>query len=416
MRVRDGDVEELTQATSKGVGLRVIVAKRLGFAYSSDLTPASLDRLVERAIALARSAAADEHNRLPDARALAGRHGRQDLLDPAVVALGTEWKIDAAKTMERVGRGFDPRVVSFESVGAADVVSEVAIASSAGFSDHFRGSHVALYSAPVAQDAAGQLQTGYWVDQRRFLSELEPAEAIGRRAAERTVRMLGAKKGPTCHVPVVMDPMQAAGFFGGLVGALSGNLVHKKASFLCGKLGESIASPELSLIDDGLLPRGLASRPFDGEGLPTRRTPLIERGRLQCYLYDSYTAHKARAKASATASRGYQSLPSIGTTNLLVAAHRPVPAAEIVRGVKRGLYVTAMLGRGADTVTGDYSRGANGFWIEDGELVRPVQEMTVAGNLLEMLASIDALGDDLDFRGSIGAPTIRFAGLTVAGE
>ncbi|MHB8421045.1 MAG: TldD/PmbA family protein [Myxococcales bacterium] len=415
VRVRDGEVETLEGATSKGLGLRVIAAGRLGFAYTSDLTPASLDALVDRAVSLARSSAPDPANRLPGGRAFAERHGDLGLLDPAVVELSTSWKIEAAKTMERVGRSIDRHVKAFESVGASDVVAEVAIASSEGLSDSYRSSYVALYSAPVAQADDGQLQTGYWVDYRRFLNELETPEAVGRKAAERALRMLGAGKGPTRRVPVIFEPLQAAAFFGGLAGALDGKRIHQKASFLAGKLGQRIAPGGLSLVDDGLHLRGLGSRPFDGEGLPTRRTALVDRGVLASYLYDTYTAHKAKAKSTATASRGYQSLPHIGTTTLLVEAAATVPAGDILRGVKEGLYVTSMLGHGADTVTGDYSQGAAGLWIENGELTRPVQAMTVAGNLLDMLSSIDAVGDDLDLRGTVGAPTVRFAELTVAG-
>jgi PmbA protein len=415
VRVRDGDVEDLTQSTSRGLGLRLIRGQRLGFAYTTDLSPASLDGLVDRALALAKVAAPDAANQLPTAADLKVRNPALELFDPAVAELSTEWKIDAAKTMERSARAVDRRVSNFESVGAGDQVSEVAIASSEGLSDHYRSSAVVLYCMPVAQGDDGKLQTGYWIDYRRKLSQLQPAEEIGRIAAERAVRMLGAERGPTCRVPVILDPLQAAGFFGGLLGALNGKLVYQKASFLTGRLGQRIAAPELDVIDDGLLPLGLGTSPFDGEGLATRRTPLLEKGVLKTFLYDTYSAHKAKARSSATASRGYQSLPSIGATNILVRTDRPTPAAEIVRGVKRGLYVTAMLGRGADTVTGDYSRGANGIWIENGELTRPVHEITVAGSLLDMLTKIDAIGDDPEFRGSIGAPTIRFSELTVAG-
>jgi PmbA protein len=415
VRVRGGAVEDLTQSTSRGLGLRLIRGQRLGFAYTSDLSQASLDALVDRALALAKVAAPDPANRLPAATDLGARNRRLELFDPAVADLSTEWKIEAALTMERAGRAVDRRVANFESVGAGDQIAEVAIASSEGLSDYYRSSAVVLYSMPVAQDDDGRLQTGYWIDYRRSFEQLQPAEAIGRIAAERSLRMLGAERGPTCRVPVVMEPLQAAGFFGGLLGALNGKLVYQNASFLAGRLGQRIAAENLDVVDDGLIPMGLGSSPFDGEGLATRRTPLIEGGELKRFLYDTYSAHKAKARSSATASRGYQSLPSIGATNILVESSRPTPAAEIVRGVKRGLYVTAMLGRGADTVTGDYSRGANGIWIENGELTRPVHEITVAGSLLEMLGKIDAIGDDQEFRGSIAAPTIRFSELTVSG-
>lgn len=415
VRVRDGEVEDLQQATSRGLGVRVIAAGRLGFAYGSDLERAGVDALVERALALARSSAPDPANRLPSAKALAERRHGLELLDPAVVELSTDWKIEAAKTMERVGRALDRRVAAFESVGAQDVVAEAAIASSEGLTDSYQGSAVTLYSAPVVRADDGQLQTGWWLDSKRFLSDLDGAEEIGRRAAERALRMLGAGKGPTRRVPVILEPAQAASFFAGIAAALDGKRVHQRASFLAGKLGARIGPRGFHLVDDGLHPRGLGSRPFDGDGLAARRTALIRDGQLENYLYDTYTAFKAKAKSTASARRGYQGLPHIGTATLLVDAEQRVPAAEIVRDVKDGLYVTATLGHGADVVTGDYSLGAAGLWVENGELTRPVQAMTIAGNLRDMLGSIDAIGDDLELRGSVGAPTIRFAELTVAG-
>jgi PmbA protein len=418
VRVREGDVEDLTQATARGIGLRLIKDGCLGFAYSSDVPGgdnADVDQLAARALALASATAPDPANVIPTAEDLLPRNGPLELCDPRVVELSTEWKIAAAKEMERAGRAFDRHVLHFESVGVSDVISEVAFASSEGIADGYRQSSVVLYSAPVAQGDDGSLQTSSFVDYRRFLDELRPAEEVGRLAAARAVRMLGAKKGPTARLPVVMEPQIAAGFFGGLLSALDGNLVRKGASFLRDKLGARIGPDWLRIIDDGLFPRGLGSAPFDGEGLPTRRTPLVEAGVLQAFLYDCTTAAKVGAQSTRTASRGYRSLPGIGTTTVLAQSARPTPHAKILEGIREGLFVTAMLGRGGDPVTGDYSRGANGLWIENGELTHPVQEMTVGGNLLAMSAAIEAMGDDLEFHGSLGAPTLRFGELTVSG-
>lgn len=416
VRVRDGEVEDLTQATSRGLGLRVVVDGRLGFAYGSDLSPAGLATLAERAVALARAAAPDPANVLPDKAELGTRNPTQAMLDPNVVELSTAWKIEAAKTMERVGRGVDKRIARFESVGAADYVSRVAFASSAGVSDTYQASYVVLYSAPVGDDGQGHLQVGNWADQKRFLEDLATPEEIGRIAAERTVRMLGADKGPTARMPVIFEPQIAAGFFGGFLGALDGNMVLKGATFLRDKLGAAIAPAWLSIEDDGLFPRGLGSSPFDGDGLASRRQSLLSAGKLSTFLYDATTAHKAKAQSSHTASRNYRSLPGIGTTTVVVRAAQTIPRAELLAGVKRGLLVTSMLGRGADPVTGDYSRGANGLLIEDGQLTTPVQEITVAGNLLTMLQALEAAGDDLEFHGALGSPSLKFSELTVAGS
>jgi PmbA protein len=213
---------------------------------------------------------------------------------------------------------------------------------------------------------------------------------------------------------VVFDPQMAASFIGGLSAAVNGLLVHKKSSFLGGHLGKRIAPETITLVDDGTLPHGIATRPFDGEGVRSQRTKVVERGVLKSFLYDATTARKAKAKSTGSASRGWGSLPSIGTSNFYLEPGTKSPE-EIIREMRNGLYVTAMLGRGADVVTGDYSRGANGIWIENGELAFPVQEVTVSGNLIEMLRGIDAVGSDLDFRSSTAAPTIRFAELVVSG-
>jgi PmbA protein len=413
VKVRDGEIEDLTEATGKGLGLRVIKEGRLGFAYTSDFSDAALEAFVQRALALAKAAAKDPNNKLPSGRGLKKLPATEGLYDPAVADLDPGWKIRAAREAEAAARAADLRIQKFDAAGAGEYVAESAVASSHGVAAESRGTYVYVYAAPVATDGA-QLQTSYWLDYKRHFADLETPEAVGRRAAERAARMLGARKAKTTRVPVVFDPFMAASFIAGLAGAVNGDMIYKKASFLAGRLGEPVASPLVNIVDDGLLARGLATSPFDGEGVPRRRTPIIEDGVLKSFLYDSYTARKAGAATTGSASRSYASLPSIGVSNFFMPAGA-TPAAEIVRGVKDGFYVTAMLGRGANTVTGDYSRGANGLWIVDGELAYPVQEVTVAGHLLEMLKAIDAVGDDLDFRGAIAAPTIRFAELTVSG-
>ncbi|TMA15066.1 MAG: TldD/PmbA family protein, partial [Deltaproteobacteria bacterium] len=319
----------------------------------------------------------------------------------------------AARDAEKAARAEDPRVRKFDSTGAGDFLSQSAIASSHGARGESRASYVYVYCSPVAE-ADGQLQTASWSDTRRKLANLQPPEEVGRTAAKRAARMLGARKPKSQRVPVVFDPQMAAGFIGGISTAVNGLLVHKKSSFLGALLGKQVASRNVTLIDDATLAHGIATRPFDGEGVASRRTAVVENGILRSFLYDATTARKAKAKSTSSASRAWASLPSIGTSNFYLQAGAQKPE-EIIKGVQNGLYVTAMLGRGADPVTGDYSRGANGIWIENGELAYPVQEVTVSGNLLEMLKGIDAVGDDLDFRASTAAPTIRFAELVVSG-
>ena len=413
-RVRDGKIEDLTQSTSKGVGIRVVVQNRLGFAYTSDFDPSSLDSFVDRAVQLAEAAAPNKLNGLPKATDLGKLEKLDDLFDPAVANLSADWKLKAALEVEKAGKAYDPRVRTFDNVGAGDHVVDVVVASSEGALGSYSGTYVYVYAVPVASEG-DQLQTAYWVDYKRFLDTLDAPEAIGREAARRAVRMLGAKKVKSQKVPVIFDPLMAASFVSTIAQAANGDMVFKKSSVFAPLLGKKIGPEAVTVVDDGRLPRGLGTAPFDGEGVPTRRTAILEKGKLSSFLYDAFTARKAKAKSTANASRSYNSLPSIGPNNLYLEPGAKPPEA-LIREVKNGFYVTAMLGKGADLVTGDYSRGANGLWIENGELARPVQEVTVAGNLLEMISRIDGIGSDLQFRGSSGAPTLRFSELTVAGE
>jgi len=412
VKVRDGNVEELHQATSKGVGLRVFAGGRLGFAYGTDFSRDGLRKLAHDAVALAKGAAKDEFNELPRGKQL-GR-GPDGVYDPAIEDIDPAWKLRAARAAEAAAAKVDARVRKFDSTGAGDYLSHSAVASSRGAAGESRASYAYVYSSPVAE-ADGQLQTASWSDTRRRLADLQAPEEIGRIAATRAARMLGARKVKTQKAAIIFEAQQAAGFLAGLAGAVNGDLVHKKSSFLAKLLGKRIASDQVTLVDDATLANGLATRPFDGEGVLSHRTVVVERGVLKSFLYDTYTARKAGARSTGNAARGWSSLPRIGTSNFVLERGEKSPD-EIVRGTKRGLLVTAMLGSGANVVTGEYSRGANGLWIEDGEIAHPVQEVTVSGSLLELLQSIDALGNDLELRSSTAAPTLRIAEAMISGS
>lgn len=414
VRVRDGEIEDLTQATSKGVGLRVFVKNCLGFAWTSDFDPSTLNAFVDRAIALAEVSAPNPLNGLPDVADQGQWAQVGGLFDPAVASLPADWKIKASIEMEKVVRAYDPRIKTIDSVGAGESVSEVYLASSSGAHGSYQGTSVYLFASPVATDGA-QLQTSSWYDAKRFFADLDDPETIAREAGRRAVRLLGAKKVKSQKVPVIFDPTMAAGFVATIAGAANGDLVFKKSSFLADKLGKTIAPASVSIVDDGLLERGLGTSPFDGEGVATRKTSIVEGGVLKAFLYDAFTARKANARSTGNAARGYRSMPSIGTNNLYLEKGTVSPE-QLIKDVPNGFYVTAMLGHGANLVTGEYSRGANGLWIENGELTKPVQEVTIGGHLISMLEQLDGIGNDLTFRGSTGAPTIRFKELTVSGE
>jgi PmbA protein len=411
-RVRDGDIESLTEATSKGCGIRVIINKRLGFAWSTDFT--SADAFVDRAITLAQASAPNPLNGFAENKDLGRVPDVGSLYDHDIVTLAPEWKIKAAVEMEKACRAYDPRIKTVDSVEAGDNVSEVYLATSAGMTGGYQTTSAYLYAAAVAAEGE-QLQTSYWYDVKRFLKELPSPESVGREGARRAVRLLGAKKVKSQKVPVIFEPTMAAGFISSIASAASGDLVFKKSSFLASKLGQKIGPESVTIVDDGVLAKGLGTKPFDGEGVPTRRTAIVQGGVLRSFLYDSFTARKAKTRSTGNASRGYKSMPSIGTHNLYLEPGKHDPEA-MIREIPNGFYVTAMLGSGANMVTGEYSRGANGVWIENGKLTRAVQEVTVAGKLLDMLQGIDAIGSDLTFLGSTGAPTIRFKELTVSGE
>ncbi len=417
VRVRDGAIEELTEATSRGLGVRLTKGGRPGFSYGSDLSDDGVRAIVGRALAVAGAAAKDRHAKIPTTaergtlpRAPAG------LFDEAVLSITPGERLAAALELERAAKAEDPRIVGFEACSAGDYVAEVAVASTEGLQATHRGTYVFLVAAPVARDDRGQLQRGSWMDYRRRRDELVSPESIGRIAAQRAVRMLGATRPRTQRVPVIFEPMVAAGFAASIAGCANGEAIRKRTSFFAGRLGEQIAPASFRLLDDPLRDGGLATRPFDGEGVAARRLPIVQDGRLANFVFDVATARRTGGGARSTggARRSFASLPSIGLSNVSLAAGSTPPEA-LLRGVKEGLYVTAMLGRGLNPVTGDYSRGANGLWIRDGALAEPVQELTVAGHALQMLAAIDGVGDDLTFFGSVGAPTLRFAELAVSG-
>lgn len=414
VKVADGAIVTLTQAVSKGLGLRVFVDGRLGFCTTSDFADDSVAYAVERAVAMARETAPDPHNGLvdlPPGLVVAG--DELELYDPAVVSLATEEKIRWAHALEEAARAEDPRVRKFRDSGVSSGESHTVLATSGGAIRAVRSTGIALWCNPIAE-ADGQLQTEVWYDSRTHVADLESPESIGRTAARRAARMLGAKPVKTQRAALILEPSMAAGFMGSMLAAIDGDAVYKKASFLADKLGSSIGTKGLHLVDDPHVKRGNGSSPFDGEGLTTYKKKLVDNGVLTTFLYDSYTARKAGVKPTASAKRGYSSPPHAGVFNFIVEAGTADPKA-IWGDVDCALVLTRGLGRGLNSVSGEYSRGANGLWIERGEVVHPVQEVTIAGDYLAMLANVDAIGSDLQMRGSSGAPTIRIADVTISG-
>ncbi len=414
VQVRLGKIDQLSSAREKRLGLRLFVGQRMAICSTADFSSESLQGLVDDCYALARATAEDPYSGLPAEPPPAAPPVELGLYDPALAELSSEAKIDLALRAEGAALAADARIQNSEGGSLSQGERSVVYASSAGFTGRYASSSISLSVSPLAHEN-GSMQRDYWYSVSRRLAGLEPPEAIGRTAAARTLRRLGARKIRTCRVPVVFDPETAGDLLGTLGAAVSGYAIYKEASFLIGKLGATIAAAGVTVIDDGTLPGRLGSRPFDGEGLTTRRTPVVENGVLRSYLLDSYAGRKLDLASTGNAARSVGDAPGVAPTNLYLQAGTTAPEA-IVQSVRQGLYVTELIGFGVNLVTGDYSRGAAGVWIENGELTHAVHEITIAGNLNEMLRNIDAIGSDLVFRGSIAAPTIRIAEMTIAGE
>ncbi|MGH7268524.1 MAG: TldD/PmbA family protein [Candidatus Rokuibacteriota bacterium] len=414
IQVRMGEVESLKHARETRCSLRIFTPTGSASATSSDLSPAALARLIDETVTLARVTQRDEHSGLPGAESLARAVSELDLWDREGHQLPVEAKIERARRTEAAALEADPRIRNSEGAEFYDRQGEVAYAATGGFGGRFRYSAFALSVTPVAADD-GQMQRDYWYSSARKLADLESPEAVGREAARRTVRRLGARQQATAEVPVVFDPETAASLVRALAHAASGPSLYRGTSFLVGRLGERLAPAGVTIVDDALMVGGLGSRPFDGEGLPSRRTVLVDRGILASYLLDTYSARKLGLRATGHAAREGGGGVTVGYTNLHLAPG-PHPPDVILRSVDRGLYVTELIGFGVNFVTGDYSRGAVGHWIENGELAHPVEEVTVAGNLRDMLGRIEMIGDDLVFRDQTAAPTLKISRMTVAGR
>ncbi len=411
--LRLGKIESLKEAASKALGLRVLLGIRSASSFSSDFSDLSLGRLVERTIAMAKVTSEDPASGLPEASQLGCYPGDLALYSSDVESLSIEDRIQLARRAEEAALGADARIQNSEGAWFEASQGTMAYANSLGFAGSYRSSYCALSVSPIAQQDGG-MQRDYWYSVARGAAALESPEAVGQKAAQRVLRKLGARKVSTCQAPVVFDPETARSLLGHLFDAVRGDAIYRSASFLTGKLGQKVANENVTILDDGLRPGGFGSRPFDGEGIPSSVTPVVEKGVLQNYLLNCYTARKLDLQTTGNASRGIAGPPGVGLKNFYMPAG-PYSAEEIVHSVKSGFYVTELIGFGVNTVTGDYSRGAAGMWIERGELAYPVEEVTIAGNLAEMLTRIEMVGSDLEFRSALASPTLLISGLTVAG-
>ena len=422
VNVRMGQVETLKESGSRGLGLRVFLGTRSASASTSDLTPDGIRELVEGALALAKVTEEDPFTVLPETAEFGSCisiTGDLHLYYDDVYSLAGAERIEWARRAEAAALAADPRIANSDGGSFDAATGRKVLANSRGFVGGYRTSYAGVSAAPLAMDANGTMQRDGWWSGARRLADLESPESIGKEAARRTLRRLGARRVATQRVPIVFAPEVARSLIGSVFEAASGDAIWRGASFLAGRLGEQIAAPSLTIVDDNfmLLPTGaggFGSSPFDGEGLPSLRTMVVEAGVLRTYLLNTYSARKLGMKSTHNASRGLAGTPGIGCGNLYLEPGT-LSQDQIIGDVPAGLYVTSLMGFGVNVVTGDYSRGATGLWIENGQLTHAVEEVTIAGNLAEMLKNVTAIGNDLVFRGSVASPTLRIDGMTIAG-
>lgn len=416
IQVRQGEVEKLSYAGSKGLGLRVMRDGKMGYAHTSDFTPASLTKTVEMALTLSEITDADPNRTLPTPKPI-----QQDdlaIVDPSMLTATTEEKIAFQKAVEAAAFAYDARVKVSNLNNYIDNVNQVFLVNSKGFAGSYQSTFAGGYIMVMAVDGDDRA-TGFGIGVGRSFNAIDPQQ-IGREAGEQAVNLLGGRPVPTQVATVVYTPFAASGILGALSRALTAEAMQRNRTFLQDKLGETVASDVVTLLDNGRLPGGLATRPFDDEGNPTSATRLIDEGVLQAVLYDEYTARKAGVSSTGNASRqGHNTPPHLAPSNFYLQPGHQSPA-EVIAGVEKGLYVVnTMNTHSINPVNGDYSVSAQGFWIENGKLTHPVNNVTIALPLPQLLKNVQSVANDLTFLpfdGSIGSPTIRVDGVMIGGS
>ncbi len=421
--IRMGEVERLKESGSRAIGIRVYFKSEDGMrtatTSSTDFSAEGMRYLVSGAVELAKITTPDPFAGLPETAAFGSLPGELGLYHEDVYALPPAERIQWAKRAEAAALAHESTaagsITNSKGAGFEAATGHKILANSRGFVGEYRRSYCSIDAAPIAQSSDGKMQRDYWYSSARSAGKLESPESVGRESARRALRRLGAKPVPTQQVPIVFSPEIARSMIGHIFEAASGSAIYHHSSFFVGMLGKQVAAETITVIDDGTIVGGFGTSPFDGEGLPTRRTVIVENGILRNYLLNTYMGRKLGMESTGNASRGLAGTPGIGAHNLFLSKGSITPDA-LLSGVTKGLYVTELIGQGVNMVTGDYSRGASGLWIENGELTYPVEEITIAGNLKEMFKNISAIADDLIFRGSTASPTIRIDGMVVAGE
>jgi PmbA protein len=412
IEVSNGEIETLKNAHTSGIGVRVLKDEGVGYSYTSDFNDTALDLTTNRAISNAGIVAKDPFLKLPLPK---NNYPVLDIYDQQIGNSSLDEKISIAKGVEAAAKSADTRVKITESCMYQDSIYSITIVNSQGIEVSYQGAYCGAHAFLVAEEN-GDNQTGFEMQYGLKLSELNPL-AIGQKAAKKAVRMLGAKEISTQKAAIVLDPYIATNFLGLLASSLSAEAVQKGRSLFASSLGEVIASPKVTIIDDGILDGGIASAPFDGEGVQSQKTVLINCGKLEGFLHNTYTAAKDNLQSTGNGIRGsFKSTPEVGATNLYLNKGS-CSKEQLLKQVNKGLYITEVMGmHTANPISGDFSLGVAGIWIENGELKNPVRGVAIAGNIIELLTSIDCIADDLRFFVGMGAPTVKINEMTISGN
>ncbi|MBD3413679.1 MAG: hypothetical protein GF421_04505 [Candidatus Aminicenantes bacterium] len=411
VEVRNGNIETVQQASSNGVGFRVLKNKAMAFSYSNDMSERALEDTLSRAVNFAESTTPDENNVLPSEK---GETPIKDLYDPGISKVSMDEKIKIAKQVEELAMK-DERITKSGGSGFSESESEIFLSNSNGLSKTCRTS-VCGFGVYVVAEKGDQKSSGGEYCNRRFFKDLKPAREVADKAAKDAYEMLDPKMVKTQKADVIFDSDVSRAVLGGILAAVNGERVLQGASFLRDKMGQKISSDLITIIDDGTRPKGLGSQPFDGEGVPTQKRTIVQSGVLKGFMYNTIVAKRAGKKSTGNASRGgYRSIPGIGPHNFFVA-NGETPPEEIIQSTRKGLWLKGVTGYGINPVNGHFSGGASGFWIENGRVAFPVKGLTIAGAAFAMLSSIDVLGNDLDLNRSFTAPTFRIKNMQIGGE
>jgi len=408
--ILNGEIETIEEASSAGVGFRVLVNGRMGFSHCNDLTDKSLEDTLKRAVAFAKLTTADENNVLPENQ---GQTSVNGLYDPKIASISIEEKIKMALELEKMATA-DPMITKSSGSSFGEGEYEVFIANSNGISNSYKSSGCSIGVSVVAEKGE-QKNTGGEYSTRRFFTDLDPIDKIAQSASKKAKELIDPVMVATQRASVIFDTTVTGSLLRGILGAINGERVSQGASFLKNSLNQQFASELLTISDDGTRAKGLGSEPFDGEGVPTQKRVLVEKGVLRSFIYNTIAAKRAGVKSTGNASRGgFTSLPGIGNHNLYVEAGQHSPE-DIIKNTKRGILLKGVTGYGINPVNGNFSGGASGLWIENGKIVHPVKGLTIAGSADEILMAIDMLGNDVDMNKSFAAPTIRIAEMQIGG-